>query len=63
MGSLNGTLLNAQQVNRSDSGGRVWGEPFQLANGDVISLGTTSKVHVSLFASFFEINKKKCSVI
>ncbi|XP_068331577.1 protein phosphatase 2C 70-like [Pyrus communis] len=46
MGSLNGTLLNSQPINNPDSGGRHWGNPVELASGDVITLGTTSKVFV-----------------
>lgn len=51
MGSLNGTLLNSQPINHSDSGSRRWGNPTALSNGDIITLGTTSKVHVSAFSS------------
>ena len=51
MGSLNGTLLNSQPIHHSDSGSRRWGETFELANGDIITLGPTSKVHVSLHVS------------
>lgn len=47
MGSLNGTLLNSQPINNPDSGSRHWGNPMELASGDVITLGTTSKVFVS----------------
>ncbi|RVW55470.1 Protein phosphatase 2C 70 [Vitis vinifera] len=43
MGSLNGTLLNSQSVNHPDSGMRHWGDPIELASGDIITLGTTSK--------------------
>ncbi|XP_028761113.1 protein phosphatase 2C 70 [Neltuma alba] len=48
MGSLNGTLLNSRSINHPDTGNRLWGEPFELANGDVITLGTTSKVIVRI---------------
>ena len=47
MGSLNGTLLNSQSVNHPDSGMRHWGDPIELASGDIITLGTTSKIRVS----------------
>ncbi|XP_059632540.1 protein phosphatase 2C 70 [Cornus florida] len=48
MGSLNGTLLNSQTVHYPDSGSRHWGEPTGLENGDVITLGTTSKILVHI---------------
>ncbi|GMI64517.1 kinase associated protein phosphatase, ROOT ATTENUATED GROWTH 1 [Hibiscus trionum] len=48
MGSLNGTQLNSQPINHPDSGSRQWGHPVELANGDTISLGTTSKIHVHI---------------
>ncbi|KAM1301381.1 hypothetical protein ACFX2H_012425 [Malus domestica] len=48
MGSLNGTLLNSQPINNPDSGSRHWGNPVELASGDVITLGTTSKVFVHI---------------
>ncbi|ONI28672.1 hypothetical protein PRUPE_1G154400 [Prunus persica] len=48
MGSLNGTLLNSQPINNPDSGSRHWGKPMELASGDVITLGTTSKVFVHI---------------
>ncbi|KDP40139.1 hypothetical protein JCGZ_02137 [Jatropha curcas] len=49
MGSLNGTLLNSHPINHPDSGSRHWGDPVDLTNGDIITLGTTSNicVHVS----------------
>lgn len=47
MGSLNGTLLNSQPINHPDSGSRHWGDPNELASGDIITLGTTSTVYVS----------------
>ncbi|CAK7326997.1 unnamed protein product [Dovyalis caffra] len=46
MGSLNGTLLNSQPISNPDSGSRRWGEPVELSSGDIITLGTTSNVHV-----------------
>ncbi|EXB55001.1 Protein phosphatase 2C 70 [Morus notabilis] len=48
MGSLNGTLLNSQPINHSDSGSRHWGAPVELASGDIITLGTTSKIYVHI---------------
>ncbi|XP_061376541.1 protein phosphatase 2C 70-like [Gastrolobium bilobum] len=48
MGSLNGTLLNSRPINHADSGSRHWGDPMDLANGDIITLGTTSKVIVDI---------------
>lgn len=47
MGSLNGTLLNSQSISHPDSGSRHWGDPIELASGNVITLGTTSKLYVS----------------
>ncbi|KAF9673905.1 hypothetical protein SADUNF_Sadunf10G0072500 [Salix dunnii] len=46
MGSLNGTLLNSQPISHPDSGSRHCGDPVELSNGDIITLGTTSNVHV-----------------
>ncbi|KAF5452480.1 hypothetical protein F2P56_027475 [Juglans regia] len=48
MGSLNGTLLNSQPINHPDSGSRHWGDPIELASGDIITLGTTSTVYVHI---------------
>ncbi|KAL8158175.1 protein phosphatase 2C 70-like [Apium graveolens] len=48
MGSLNGTLLNSQSINHSNSGSRQWGNPTELASGDIITLGTTSKIVVQV---------------
>ncbi|XP_007034676.2 PREDICTED: protein phosphatase 2C 70 [Theobroma cacao] len=48
MGSLNGTLLNSQPINHSDTGSRHWGDPMELASGDTITLGTTSKIYVHI---------------
>ncbi|KAK7253175.1 hypothetical protein RIF29_37676 [Crotalaria pallida] len=48
MGSLNGTLLNSDPINHPDTGSRNWGDPINLANGDIITLGTTSKVMVHI---------------
>eukprot|EP00268_Persea_americana_P038762 TRINITY_DN3838_c0_g2_i2.p1 TRINITY_DN3838_c0_g2~~TRINITY_DN3838_c0_g2_i2.p1 ORF type:complete len:692 (-),score=135.18 TRINITY_DN3838_c0_g2_i2:52-2127(-) len=48
MGSLNGTLLNSHVVNQPDSERRQWSEPIELSSGDIITLGTTSKVFVKI---------------
>ncbi|KAH9765178.1 protein phosphatase 2C 70 [Citrus sinensis] len=48
MGSLNGTLLNSQPINHPDSGSRHWGKPMELTSGDIITLGTTSSIHVQI---------------
>jgi pSer/pThr/pTyr-binding forkhead associated (FHA) protein len=48
MGSLNGTFLNSQSVNHPDVGSRRWSEPAELEDGDIITLGSSSKVSVSL---------------
>lgn len=47
MGSLNGTLVNSRLAHNPHLGNRQWGDPVELANGDVITLGTSSKVLVS----------------
>lgn len=47
MGSLNGTLLNSQSVNHPDSESRHWGDPIEIASGDIITFGSTSNVYVS----------------
>ncbi|KAK6913900.1 Forkhead-associated (FHA) domain [Dillenia turbinata] len=48
MGSLNGTLLNSKAAHHPDSGSRNWGDPVELADGDIITLGTTSKICVRI---------------
>ncbi|KAF8394424.1 hypothetical protein HHK36_020632 [Tetracentron sinense] len=48
MGSLNGTLLNSQAVIHPVSGSRHWSEPIELASGDIITVGTKSKVFVRI---------------
>ena len=48
MGSLNGTLLNSRPINHADIRSRHWSDPADLANGDIVTLGTTSKVIVSI---------------
>lgn len=47
MGSLNGTLVNSHAAHNPHSGSRQWGDPVELANGDIITLGTTSRIFVS----------------
>lgn len=60
MGSLNGTLLNSRAVNHHNSGSRHWGVPMELANGDVITLGTTSKIYVRRCTSaWFGLGERK----
>ncbi|KAG9457930.1 hypothetical protein H6P81_002438 [Aristolochia fimbriata] len=48
MGSLNGTHLNSRAVHHPDSGRRQWSEPIEIASGDIITLGTTSKILVHI---------------
>ncbi|KAK1643142.1 hypothetical protein QYE76_060947 [Lolium multiflorum] len=48
MGSLNGTFLNSQPVNHPDVGSRRWSEPAELKDGDIITLGSSSKVSVQI---------------
>ncbi|CAD6226159.1 unnamed protein product [Miscanthus lutarioriparius] len=48
MGSLNGTFLNSQSVHHPDAQSRRWGEPAELAHGDIITLGTSSKLSVQI---------------
>lgn len=48
MGSLNGTFLNSQSVHHPDAQSRRWGEPAELAHGDTITLGTSSKLSVQI---------------
>ncbi|XP_059450920.1 protein phosphatase 2C 70 isoform X1 [Corylus avellana] len=50
MGSLNGTLLNSRSINHPDSGSRHWGDPIELASGDIITLGTTSQLYVRIMS-------------
>ena len=56
LGSLNGTLLNSQPINHPDSGSRHWGDPVELASGNVITLGTTSSIYVSQCALMYGFN-------
>ncbi|XP_076935690.1 protein phosphatase 2C 70-like [Bidens hawaiensis] len=48
LGSLNGTLLNSRAVHRVQTGTRHWGDPVELNSGDVITLGTASKISVQI---------------
>ncbi|XP_062108409.1 protein phosphatase 2C 70 isoform X2 [Humulus lupulus] len=48
MGSLNGTILNSEPINHPDTGSRHWGEPVVIVSGDVITLGTASKIYVHI---------------
>uniref|UniRef100_A0A803Q291 protein-serine/threonine phosphatase n=1 Tax=Cannabis sativa TaxID=3483 RepID=A0A803Q291_CANSA len=48
MGSLNGTLLNSEPINHPDIGSRHWGEPVVVVSGDVITLGTASRIYVHI---------------
>ncbi|KAI3469542.1 hypothetical protein Pfo_026205 [Paulownia fortunei] len=50
MGSLNGTFLNSRAVCHHQSGSRHWGNPVDLSNGDIITLGTSSKISVQITA-------------
>ncbi|XLR27534.1 hypothetical protein S83_055434, partial [Arachis hypogaea] len=47
MGSLNGTQLKSQPINNAKTGSRHWSDLVDLDNGDIITLGTTSKaIHI-----------------
>ncbi|KAI3459369.1 hypothetical protein Pfo_016032 [Paulownia fortunei] len=48
MGSLNGTILNSQAVHLPQSGSRHWSNPIELSSGDIITLGTSSKILVHI---------------
>lgn len=61
MGSLNGTFLNSRSVNHPDVGSRRWGEPAELADGDIITLGSSSKVSVSYNRFCFSVCPFKCT--
>lgn len=47
MGSLNGTFLNSRAIHNQDSSSRQWSEPVELGDGDIITLGTSTRVSVS----------------
>ncbi|GAA0152746.1 protein phosphatase [Lithospermum erythrorhizon] len=48
LGSLNGTLLNSKAIQHHQIGSRLWGDPVELSSGDIITLGTTSKIFVQI---------------
>ncbi|XP_010931948.1 protein phosphatase 2C 70 [Elaeis guineensis] len=48
MGSLNGTYLNSQVVHHPDFNSRHWSEPVELEDGDIITLGTSSRLSVQI---------------
>ncbi|XP_074344153.1 protein phosphatase 2C 70-like isoform X2 [Apium graveolens] len=50
MGSLNGTLLNSRSISHANSGSRHWGDPNELASGDTITLGSSSKIVVQIIS-------------
>lgn len=55
MGSLNGTLLNSKAVHHPQTGSRHWGDPVELSSGDIITLGTTSKISVEITCEFNKV--------
>ncbi|KAJ9556972.1 hypothetical protein OSB04_011586, partial [Centaurea solstitialis] len=55
MGSLNGTLLNSNTVHHPQTGSRHWGDPVELTTGDVITVGTTSKISVHITSQFQKV--------
>ncbi|XP_068661920.1 protein phosphatase 2C 70-like [Aristolochia californica] len=55
MGSLNGTHLNSREVQHPDSGCRHWSEPIEIASGDIITLGTASKILVHITPPVYQI--------
>ncbi|KAI3695039.1 hypothetical protein L1987_78027 [Smallanthus sonchifolius] len=52
MGSLNGTLLNSKAIHHPQTGSRHWGDPVELSSGDIITLGTASKISVQITSQF-----------
>ncbi|PKA59312.1 Protein phosphatase 2C 70 [Apostasia shenzhenica] len=48
MGSLNGTFLNSKVIHHPDAGDRRWSEPVELSSGDIITLGSSSKISVQI---------------
>ncbi|KAL6503446.1 hypothetical protein OROGR_025369 [Orobanche gracilis] len=48
MGSLNGTTLNSHTVHLPQSVGRRWSNPVELSSGDILTLGTSSKILVNI---------------
>ncbi|WOL08846.1 protein phosphatase 2C 70 isoform X1 [Canna indica] len=59
-GSLNGTFLNSQVIHHPDFESRNWSEPVELADGDVIALGTSSKISVKI--SHYSEHQIPCGV-
>lgn len=58
MGSLNGTLVNSRPVgaaHKANASVRQRGQPTALANGDTITLGSSSNVLVRILASHLSI--------
>ncbi|XP_024967198.1 protein phosphatase 2C 70 [Cynara cardunculus var. scolymus] len=55
MGSLNGTLLNSKTVHHPQTGSRHWGDPVELTSGDIITVGTTSKISVQITSQFHKV--------
>ncbi|CAI5464333.1 unnamed protein product [Closterium sp. Yama58-4] len=58
-GSLNGTLLNDEAINAEadDEGERTEGRPCQLADGDVITCGSQSRILVRLLADTSKVER------
>ncbi|CAA7388541.1 unnamed protein product [Spirodela intermedia] len=48
IGSLNGTLLNSQAVHNPELGRPSGSAPVELADGDIITLGSSSKIFVRI---------------
>ena len=48
--------MNSQSVNHPDSEKRHWGDPIELASGDIVTPGTTSKIRVQI------VSETKCQV-
>ncbi|XP_020600075.1 protein phosphatase 2C 70 [Phalaenopsis equestris] len=48
MGSLNGTFLNSKAIHYPAAGSRNWSEPVELSSGDIIILGSCSKISVQI---------------
>ncbi|KAG0470223.1 hypothetical protein HPP92_016923 [Vanilla planifolia] len=48
MGSLNGTFLNSKAIHHPVAGSRQCSEPIELSTGDIITLGSFSKISVQI---------------
>ncbi|KAK8967123.1 Protein phosphatase 2C 70 [Platanthera guangdongensis] len=48
LGSLNGTSLNSRSINNLVAGSRSSSDPVELSSGDVITLGSCSKISVQI---------------